>query len=128
MLDPRTYRGKVYRVMWYFYEQYRTSGAVLKMFHEGSSRSGKTFDTFDFLYDLCATEYRAYLIYVYRATLQDCKEKALGDFKKKLQLRGVYDASAMSGERILPEYRIGRSLIRFRVWSVSELELIVESE
>ena len=26
----------------------------------------------------------------------------------------MYDASAMSGERILPEYRIGRSLIRFR--------------
>ena len=114
MLDPQTYRGKVYRVMWYFFEQYRTSGAVLKMFHEGSSRSGKTFDTFDFLYDLCATEDRAYLIYVYRATLQDCKEKALGDFKKKLQLRGVYDADAMSGERILPEYRIRRSLIRFR--------------
>lgn len=100
--------------MWYFYEQYRTSRAVLKMFHEGSSRSGKTFDTFDFLYDLCVTADRAYLIYVYRATLQDCKEKALGDFKKKLQLRGVYDVSAMSGERILPEYRIGRSLIRFR--------------
>lgn len=114
MIDPLTYRGKVYRVMMYFFNQYHNSGIVLRTFHGGSSRSGKTFDIFDFLYDICNIGDRAYSIYVYRATLQDCKEKALGDFKKKLQLRNAYDPSAMTGERILPEYRIGDSVIRFR--------------
>lgn len=113
-IDPRTYRGKVYKVLMYFFTMYITLGIVLRIFNEGSSRSGKTFDTFDFLYDICAAGDRDYIIYVYRPTLQDCKEKALGDFKKKLQLRGVYDPDAMSGEKILPEYRIGKSVIRFR--------------
>lgn len=114
MIDTRSYRGKVYKIMWYFFHKYRHGDAVLHVFNEGSSRSGKTFDTFDFLYDICAVGDRAYSVYVYRATLQDCKEKALGDFRKKLQLRGVYDADAMTGEKILPEYRIGESVIRFR--------------
>lgn len=112
--DTLTYRGKVYKVMMYLFSRYRNSGVVLRVFNEGSSRSGKTYDTFDFLYDICAVGDRDYSIYVYRATLADCKEKALGDFKKKLQLRGVYDPNSMTGEKILPEYKIGGSTIRFR--------------
>lgn len=114
MNDVLEYRGKVYKIMMYFFSKYRNSGVVLRVFNEGSSRSGKTFDTFDFLYDICAAGDRAYSIYVYRETLCDCKEKALGDFKKKLQLRGVYNPDAMTGEKILPEYKIGGSVIRFR--------------
>ena len=48
-LDARTYRGKVYKIMLYFFRKYRNKGVVLRIFNEGSSRSGKTFDTFDFL-------------------------------------------------------------------------------
>lgn len=113
-IDARTYRGKVYKIMWYFFHKYRNTGVVLRAFNEGSSRSGKTFDTFDFLYDICAIGDRAYKIYVYRATLQDCKEKALDDFKKKLMARGIYDPDSMHSEKILPEYHIGNSIIRFR--------------
>lgn len=112
--NPVTYRGKTYKVKMYFYQQYDGSGAVLRIFDEGSSRSGKTFDTADFLYDICATSSVPLKIYAYRATLQDCKEKTLDDFRKKLQLRGVYDPDCMRGESILPEYRIGDSVIRFR--------------
>lgn len=113
-LDARTYRGKVYKIMLYFFRKYRNKGVVLRIFNEGSSRSGKTFDTFDFLYDICAAGDGAYKIYVYRSTLQDCKEKALGDFKKKLQCRGIYDPDSMYSEKIHPEYHIGDSIIRFR--------------
>lgn len=113
-INPRTYRGKVYKVLMYFFRLYQKQGVVLRVFNEGSSRSGKTFDTFDFLYDICNASNRGYKIYVYRSTLQDCKEKALDDFQKKLKARGVYDSDAMSGEKILPEYRIGESVIRFR--------------
>ncbi len=113
-VDPVTYRGPVYKMMRYYFEQYRNSGVVLRVFNEGSSRSGKTFDTFDFLFDICAESSKGYSIYVYRATLQDCKEKAVGDFKKKLISRGVYNTDAMTSEKILPEYRVGASVIRFR--------------
>ena len=44
--DIRTYRGKVYRYLMYRYMQYRERDAVLKIFNEGSSRSGKTYDAF----------------------------------------------------------------------------------
>lgn len=112
--DPITYRGKTYKVKMYFYRLYEGSGCVLRIFDEGSSRSGKTFDTADFLYDICGTSPVPLKIYAYRATLQDCKEKTLDDFRKKLQLRGVYDPNCMRGENILPEYRIRDSVIRFR--------------
>ena len=112
--DPVTYRGKTYKVKMYLYQLYAGSGAVVRIFDEGSSRSGKTFDTADFLYDICASSSVPLKIYCYRATLQDCKEKTLDDFRKKLQLRGVYDSDCMRGENILPEYRIKDSVIRFR--------------
>ncbi len=112
--DPVTYRGKTYKVKMYYFQQYARSGAVLRVFDEGSSRSGKTFDTIDFIYDVCATSDWPLKVYAYRSTLQDCKEKTLDDFRKKLQLRGVYDPDSMRGENILPEYRIGESVIRFR--------------
>lgn len=112
--NPETYRGKTYKIKMYFYHLYENSGAVLRVFDEGSSRSGKTFDTADFLYDICAESQKPLKIYCYRATLQDCKEKTLLDFKKKLQLRGVYNPDCMRGENILPEYRINDSVIRFR--------------
>ena len=50
--DPATYRGKTYKVKMYLYQLYDGSGAVVRIFDEGSSRSGKTFDTADFLYDI----------------------------------------------------------------------------
>ena len=112
--DPVTYRGKTYKVKMYFYHQYAGSGSVLRIFDEGSSRSGKTFDTADFLYDICQASSVPLKIYAYRGTLQDCKEKTLDDFRKKLQLRNVYDPDCMRGENILPEYRIKESVIRFR--------------
>lgn len=112
--NPVTYRGKTYKVKMYLYQLYDGSGAVVRIFDEGSSRSGKTFDTADFLYDICASSSVPLKIYCYRATLQDCKEKTLDDFRKKLQLRGVYDSDCMRGENILPEYRIKDSVIRFR--------------
>ena len=112
--DMRTYRGKVYKVLMYFFMLYIQLGVALRIFNEGSSRSGKTFDTFDFLYDICAAGDRTYNIYVFRATLQDCKEYTLADFKKKLTLRGVYDPDSLSGERTRPDYCIGKSVIHFR--------------
>lgn len=109
-----TYRGKTYKVKAYFWQLYANSGRVLRVFDEGSSRSGKTFDTIDFLFDICQAAEKPLKVYIYRATLQDCKEITLSDFKKKLQLRGVYDPDSMTGERILPEYKIDESVIRFR--------------
>lgn len=109
-----TYRGKVYKVMMYFFNEYRDRGTVLRMFHEGSSRSGKTFDVFDFLYDICVNNERSYNIYVFRNTLQNCKEYTLADFKKKLSLRGVFNPEALTGENVRPDYRVGNSTIHFR--------------
>lgn len=112
--DMKTYRGKVYKVLMYFFKLYTQRNVVLRIFNEGSSRSGKTFDTFDFLYDICAAGDRPYNIYVFRSTLQDCKEYTLADFKKKLTLRGVYDPNSLTGERTRPDYQIGKSMIHFR--------------
>lgn len=112
--NPITYRGKTYKVKKYLHGLYANSGAVLKIFDEGSSRSGKTFDTADFLYDICAESDKPLKVYAYRGTLQDCKEKTLDDFRKKWQLRGIYDSDSMRGENILPEYHIRDSIIRFR--------------
>lgn len=113
-LDPVTYRGKTYKIKRYYFDQYANSGSVLRIFDEGSSRSGKTFDTIDFLYDICVLSEKPLKIYIYRLTLQDCKEKTLGDFKKKLILRGVFDGDSLRGGNILPEYHIKDSVILFR--------------
>ena len=103
--DIRTYRGKVYRYLMYRYMQYRERDAVLKIFNEGSSRSGKTYDAFDFLYDICTLALSPLNIFVYRNTLQACKEITLADFRKKLTLRGVYDPDAMRSENQHPDYQ-----------------------
>ena len=112
--DIRTYRGKVYRYLMYRYMQYREQDAVLKIFNEGSSRSGKTYDAFDFLYDICTLALSPLNIFVYRNTLQACKEITLADFRKKLTLRGVYDPDAMRSENQHPDYYINNSVIHFR--------------
>lgn len=112
--DIRTYRGKVYRYLMYRYMQYREQEAVLKIFNEGSSRSGKTFDTFDFLYDICLLANHPLNIFVYRNTLQACKEITLADFRKKMILRGDYDPDAMRGENQRPDYFVKGSVIHFR--------------
>lgn len=112
--DMRTYRGKVYKVLAYLYNLYKGKGVVWRCVNEGSSRSGKTFDTFDFLYDICASSENGLNIYVFRATLQDCKEYTLADFKKKLTLRGVYNVDNIKAENIRPDYTIGKSCIHFR--------------
>ena len=112
--DIRTYRGKVYRYLMYRYMQYRERDAVLKIFNEGSSRSGKTYDAFDFLYDICTLALSPLNIFVYRNTLQACKEITLADFRKKLTLRGVYDPDAMRSENQHPDYYINNSVIHFR--------------
>lgn len=112
--DIRTYRGKVYRYLMYRYMQYREQDAVLKIFNEGSSRSGKTYDAFDFLYDICTLALSPLNIFVYRNTAQACKEITLADFRKKLTLRGVYDPDAMRSEKQRPDYYINNSVIHFR--------------
>lgn len=110
----QTYRGKVYKVLAYLYNLYKDKGVVWRCVNEGSSRSGKTFDTFDFLYDICAASDKGLNVYVFRATLQDCKEYTLADFKKKLLLRGVYNPDYIKAENIRPDYTIGKSCIHFR--------------
>lgn len=114
MLDLRTYSGKVYTVLRYLLSLYILVGVVVRVFNEGGSRSGKTFCTFDFLVDICMQGDRAWNIYVFRSTLQDCKEYSLADFKKKLILRGDYDPDCLTGENVRPDYRIGKSVIHFR--------------
>lgn len=114
MLDPKTYRGKVYKVLMYLATLYKASNVVVRVMNEGSSRSGKTFDAANFLYDLAATSSRAWNIYVFRSTLQDCKDYTLADFKKALILRGVYDPDSLTGENVRPDYRVGKSVIHFR--------------
>lgn len=75
--DIRTYRGKVYRYLMYRYMQYREQDAVLKIFNEGSSRSGKTYDAFDFLYDICTLALSPLNIFVYRNTFRPARRSPL---------------------------------------------------
>lgn len=96
------------------YKEHHTPDNCLVFCNEGGSRSGKTFDAFDFIIDFCQISLRPLMIYVFRDTLVNCKDFTLTDFKEKARLRGIYDDNAMTGEGQRPEYHIKDSVIRFR--------------
>ena len=87
------------------------------VFNEGGSRSAKTIDTFLFLIDLCLVSSVPLLIYVFRDTLELCREKTYqDDFLLAANLRSEFLAGTMviSQENQKPTVRIGKCTIRFR--------------
>lgn len=106
--------GNVYRKMFKIFKEHHTPDNCLHIYNEGGSRSGKTFDTFDLIIDLCLISPRPLEIYVFRDTLAACKDYTYNDFRVKLRLRGLYDPGNATGENIRPEYNIRGSRIMFR--------------
>lgn len=111
---PTYQPNRCYFEMMRNYKLHHRPDTCLTFCNEGGSRSGKTFDAFDFIADLCAVATRPLLVYVLRDTLVNCKDYTLQDFKEKMRLRGLYDDNNMTGEGQRPEYRIFNSIIRFR--------------
>lgn len=96
------------------YKRHHRADNCLTFCNEGGSRSGKTYDAFDFITDLCAAASRPLLVYVLRDTMAACRDYTLQDFKEKLRLRGLYDDDKLTGEGQRPEYKLFGSLVRFR--------------
>lgn len=118
MQSAPTYRAyqpnRCYFDMMSNYKKHHRPDNCLVFCNEGGSRSGKTFDAFDFIADFCLISKRPLMIYVFRDTLVNCKDFTLVDFKEKMKFRGLYDDEQMLGEGQRPEYRLKDSVIRFR--------------
>lgn len=85
------------------------------IFNEGGSRSGKTYDTFLFLIDYLYNTSQSLEVYALRATLVECKDYTMGDFKACLRLRAPLIGDIdIKGESSRPECSIGNSVIKFR--------------
>lgn len=83
--------------------------------NEGSSRSGKTFDTFD-LFVFLADQFRnnPLSMYVVRKTLKNCREISYQeDFVTKMKLLGLYNPAYARNEGNSPEFRLWGSTIQF---------------
>ncbi|NDV46247.1 hypothetical protein D0T49_04230 [Paludibacter sp. 221] len=90
---------------------------IIKIFNEGSSRSGKTFSAFDFITYLCdKQEHREkpLSIYVIRKTLKSCRERSYHeDFVGHAKNIGTYSREYAFGERTSPEFNLFGSKVKF---------------
>ena len=88
---------------------------IIKIFNEGSSRSGKTFSAFDFILYLCDRARKNPIsIYVIRKTLKSCREKTYyEDFVGWAKNVGVYHKDFTRGENSTPEFTLFGSTIKF---------------
>jgi len=89
-LDP----NGLYHQMTEYYLTQKTDENRLTICNEGSSRSGKTWDTWDFIKTFCDHNRGKELeIYILRNTLTDCRDYTFKEFKKSMVWSGIWDES-----------------------------------
>lgn len=97
------------------YSKYKKIKKRLTICNEGGSRGGKTFDTFDLLDSICASNVNAGLdIYILRDTLKNCREKTYKDFKKLLKLNDLLGVAKITAENQSPTVELYGNNIYFR--------------
>ncbi len=107
--------GKCFRLMAEYFAVHHTPDVCLTICNEGGSRSGKTFDECAFICWLCAAAKRPLTCYILRATLADCKDYTLQDFRRAASLCGLWRENWLKSAGQRPEYIFPNgSVIRFR--------------
>ena len=104
----------LYYKMAAIYDEFSSSKVRPVICNEGSSRSGKSYDTYELLYTFCKHNRNAGLeIYVMRRTLKNARVLAYKDFKKCLQDAGCFNPDCAFSENSSPIYNAFGNTISF---------------
>lgn len=106
----------LYHWMVKIYSENKTEDNKIQIFNEGGSRSSKTWDAFHFIVTFCdhnRNSDKPLEIYILRKTLTECRDKTFEEFKKVLQIIGIYDRECHTSFP-KPNYNLWGNIIKFR--------------
>lgn len=113
-MNPDKFKpGRIFNEMCYIFDRHYDPDNKVVICNSGSSRSGKTFDAFHFLYTFCDhNRGEGNMIYILRNTLKDCREKTFDDFTKFMKIIGHHPKYLSMN--MAPELNLFGNDIRFR--------------